>query len=109
MNDAATGGHPLHVAGAQAPLVALVVAVAHGARQHVGHRLDPAMGVIGEAGDVVGGIVRAELVQQQKGVEGIKRRGAQRAVQVHPRTVGNAARRDGFRHRPNTHRAIMRR
>ena len=72
MNDAAARRHPLHAAGAEQARVALVVAVAHAAGEHVGDGLEAAMRVIRKARDVVVGIVGAELVEQQERIERVE-------------------------------------
>ena len=55
--------------GVEQAVVALVVAVAHAPGEHVGHGLEAAMRMIGEAGDVVVGVVGAELVEHQERIE----------------------------------------
>ncbi len=50
VEDAAAGGHPLHVAGTERALVAQAVGVVDRAGQHVGDGLDAAVRVPGEAG-----------------------------------------------------------
>ena len=69
VEDAAAGGHPLHVAGAQRAAVAEAVAVLDRAGQHVGDGLDAAVRMPREAGPVVLGPVVAEIVEQQERVE----------------------------------------
>ena len=69
VEDAAAGGHPLDVAGGHLALVAEAVAVLDFAGQDVGDGLDAAMRVPGEAGEVVGGILVAEVVEQEEGIE----------------------------------------
>ena len=69
VNDAAPGGHPLHVAGAEVAAVAQAVAVLDVAGQHIGDGLDAAVRVPGKAGAVLVGTVVAEIVEQQEGVE----------------------------------------
>ena len=54
MDDAAAGGHPLHVARAYHSLVPHAVAMLHQPFLHVGDGLDPAMGMPGKAGQVIG-------------------------------------------------------
>ncbi len=66
------GGHPLHAAGAEQARVALIVAVPHAAREHVGDGLEAAMRMVREAREVVVGIVGAELVEQQERIERIE-------------------------------------
>lgn len=53
MNNTAASSHPLHRAGLQVALVALVVFVLHTAREHVSHSLEATVGVIREARDVI--------------------------------------------------------
>ncbi len=50
VHDAAAGGHPLDVAGADRPRVADAVLMVYLAREHVRHRLDAAVRVPGEPG-----------------------------------------------------------
>ena len=69
MEDAAARRHPLDVAGAEAAAVAEAVAVLDGAGEHVGDRLDAAMRMPREAGEVVVGTIVAEVVEQQKRIE----------------------------------------
>jgi hypothetical protein len=69
VDDAAAGGHPLHAAVFQQAFVAGAVAVAHAAGEHVGDGLEAAVRVVGEAADVVAGLVGAEGVEHQEGVE----------------------------------------
>ena len=69
VDHAATGGHPLHAAALQQPLVAGRVAMAHAPGEHVGHGLEAAVRVVGEAGDVIVGRIAAERVEHQERVE----------------------------------------
>ena len=69
MQDSATGGHPLHIAGGHAALVAQAVAVSHLAGQNVGDGLDSPVGMPGKPGQIVGWVVAAEVVQQQEWIE----------------------------------------
>ena len=69
VEDAAAGGHPLHVAGAERAAVAQAVAVLDRAGQHVGDGLDAAVRVPGEAGEVVLRALVAEIVEQQERIE----------------------------------------
>ena len=88
MDDPAARGHPLHAARPQVSAVALVVAVLHGPRQHVGHGLEPAVGMVGEAGRVVRSLLALELVEEQEGIEVVEGGRAQAAAQAHARPVG---------------------
>ena len=63
------GGHPLHAARHQHALVAVVVAVAHAAVEHVGDGLEAAVRMVGKARDVVLGLVGAELIEHQERIE----------------------------------------
>jgi hypothetical protein len=49
--------------------MALVVAMAHAAFQHIGHGFEAAMGMVGKARDIGCGVIRAEGIQHQKRVE----------------------------------------
>ena len=69
VENAAAGGHPLHVAGGHAALVAERVAVRDLTGEDVGDGLDAAMRMPGKAGQVVGGILVAEVVEQQERIE----------------------------------------
>ena len=83
VHDAAAGGHPLHVAGAEGAFVAEAVAVVDRAVEHVGDRLDAAMRMPGKAGEVVLRTIVAEIVEQQKriGLGGVAE--AEGAAQAH--------------------------
>ena len=83
MQDAAAGGHPLHVAGAERAVVAEAVAVVDRAGEHVGDGLDAAMGMPREAGAVVLGTVVAEIVEQEERIELAGLAEAERAVKLH--------------------------
>jgi len=90
MHDAAPGTHPLHAARAKQPLVTVIVTVAHAAIEHVGDRFKAAMRVIGEAGNVIAGLVRAKGIEHQKRVKIGQLRGAQHTHQAHTGTVGSS-------------------
>src|SRR5205807_7339387 len=95
---AGPGSRPLHAAGPQRAGVALIVAVAHAAGEHIGHRLEPPVRVLGKAGEVVGRIVRAELVEQQERIELRQIRAADDAVQL---DAGAVARRHAANEAPH--------
>jgi hypothetical protein len=69
MHQPPTGGHPLHAAGYEHALVTVVVAVAHAAVEHVSDRLEPAVRVIGKAGEVVLGLIGAELIEHEERIQ----------------------------------------
>ena len=87
MQDAAAGGHPLHVAGAELAAVAEAVAMIDIAGQHVGDGLDAAMRMPREAGEIFGRPVVAEIVQQQERIEFGGVAEAERAAQMHARAL----------------------
>ena len=66
----------------------VVVLVPHAAIEHVGHRLEAAMRMRGEAGDVVAGLVGAELVEHQEGIEVGQLVGADHARQANTGAIG---------------------
>ncbi len=88
MDQPTPGSHPLHATRGQQALVAVVVLVAHAPVQHVGHGLEAAMWMAGEAGQVVGGLVGAELVQQQERVQVRKLRATDHPGELDPGAVG---------------------
>jgi hypothetical protein len=53
VHDAASGGHPLHVTGAQGAGVAEAVAMFDGTGQHIGNGLDAAVRMPGKALEVI--------------------------------------------------------
>ena len=85
VDNAAPRRHPLNVAGADGPMVPHAVAMFHGPGQNVSDRLDAAMRVPGESGQVILRHVVAEIVEQQKRVKigGVAK--AECAAQVHTR------------------------
>ena len=85
------GRHPLHVAGLDHACVAQAVAVRDRADQHVGDRLDAAMRVHREAGHVVGGIVGAEVIEQQERIGKIQAAAGEAALQPDARAFHDAA------------------
>ncbi len=97
MHDAAAGRHPLHAAGLQQALVAGVVAVAHAARDHVRHRLEAAVRMIGEAGQIVIRVIAAEGIEHQERIEPALQRLGQHAREPDARAVrGGVAGDDAF-------------
>ena len=69
MENAAAGGHPLHVSSAHRALIAEAVAVLHAAAQHVRDRLDAAVRVPGESREVILGMLVAKIIQEQERIE----------------------------------------
>ena len=69
VHQAATGRHPLHAAVGQQAFVAGAVAVPHAAGDHVGDGFEAAVRMVRKAADVVAGVVAAEGVEHQVGVE----------------------------------------
>src|SRR6266540_3584227 len=97
VQDAAPGGHPLHVARADDAGVPEAVLVGDTAAEHVRDRLDPAVRVDREPGDVVVWIVRAEVIEQEEGVQVIEVAGGDAAAQPHPGSLDDGRRRDDLR------------
>ena len=69
VDDAAAGGHPLHVAGGDGAAVPHAVAVFDGSGEDVGDGLDAAVRMPGKSGKIVLGNVVAEIVEEQEGIE----------------------------------------
>src|SRR2546422_11745171 len=87
MEDPAAGGHPLHVTGSQGALVTEAVTVVHRPREDIGDGFDPAMGVPGEPGEVILGVLVTKVVEQQKGIEFFGVPKAERAAQPHAGSI----------------------
>ena len=64
MDDSAARRHPLDVAGGNGAAIAHAIAVFHGSGQYICYGLDPTVRMPGEAGEIVGGNVVAEIVEQ---------------------------------------------
>ena len=84
VQNSASGGHPLHVAGAERTAIAETVLVVDGAGEHIGNGLDPPVRMPGKAGLIVGGSVVAEIIQQQERIELCCLAEAEGAAQLHP-------------------------
>src|SRR5579862_459860 len=69
MDDAASGGHPLDVAGGDGAAIAHAVAVLDGSGKHVRDRLDAAVRMPRKTGKIVGGNVVPEIVKQEEWIE----------------------------------------
>ncbi len=100
MDDTATGGHPLHAAGAEQADIALVVAMAHAPGQHIGDGLEAAVRMVGKTADIVGRLVRAEFVQHQEGVEIRQFRPADDPGEANPGPVAGRASAHDAEHLP---------
>jgi hypothetical protein len=98
VDDAAPGGHPLHTARAQLAGVAQMILMLHVTVEHVGHRLEPAMGMRGKTGDVIVGILRGELVEHEEWVEARAVRPAEAAAQLDAGAVRRRNRLDDLPH-----------
>src|SRR5439155_26926559 len=84
VENAATGGHTLHVAGTELALVAEAVAVVDRPRQDIRDGLDAAVWVPWEPGPVVVRAVVAEIVEQQERIEFVGIAEPEGAVELHP-------------------------
>ncbi len=100
VQDAAAGGHPLDVAGSHFALVAERVAVFDGAGEDVGDGLDAAMRMPGESGEVVVGILIAEVVEEEKRVEFLGLAEAEGALEAHAGAFEGGFGRQNFLYRP---------
>ena len=69
VNDAAAGGHPLHVPWGDHSFVAQAVAMFHFPGCDISNGLNSPVGMPGEAFQIIGGIVAAEIIQEEKRVK----------------------------------------
>ena len=74
-------------------MVADRVAMLHRAVDHVRHRLEAAVWVLGETGGVVVRIVGVDLVEEQERIDHAERLLPERAVELHARAVDGRLRR----------------
>src|ERR1019366_406408 len=79
--------HPLDVTRSHLSLVAKGVAVGHFAGENVGDGLDAAMGVPGEAGEVVRGVLIAEIIQQEERIELLGFAESEGALELYARSL----------------------
>src|SRR5262249_16538359 len=84
MQDAATSGHPLHVACGHLSLVSEAIAVLDRSGQHVGDRLNPAMRMPWKSRQVIVRILIAKIVEKQKRIEVFRLPKTERALQLYP-------------------------
>ena len=97
VQDAATGTHPLHIAGTDQAGVAEAVAMTGGAFEHVGDGFDAAVRVVGEAADgTFDGIVEGEVVEEQKGIEQVADPRRNGAAKPHARAFNGVLRFDNL-------------
>src|SRR5437870_3296173 len=85
MNDAASRCHPLDIAGANSAAVPYAIPVLHGSGEDVCNRLDPAVGMPGEASEIIFRNIVAEVVQKQERVEIGRITEAERASEMYTR------------------------
>src|SRR5262249_33912842 len=69
VEDAAAGGHPLHVTGSERSLVAEAVLMLDGSGEHVGYGLNTPVRMPGKSGAIVIDAVVAKIVEQQERIE----------------------------------------
>jgi hypothetical protein len=69
VDDAAAGGHPLHVTGGDDPLVAHTVSMLNQTLQKIGDGLDPAVGVPWKSRTVIVRVWGVEVVKHEKWIE----------------------------------------
>ncbi len=69
MNDPAAGRHPLDVSRGDHPLVPQAVPMFDIPLQHIGDRLDPAVGMPGETRQIIVGVLGVKIVEEKKRIE----------------------------------------
>src|SRR6266446_3669136 len=83
VQDAAAGGHPLHVASSHLAFVSEAIAVLDRAGEHIRDRLNPTVRMPRKSGQVIFRVVVAKIVQQQKWIEILRFAEAEGALQFH--------------------------
>ena len=107
MHDTAPRRHPLNAPRPELAAVAFVVFMPHRAREHIGHGLEPAVWVIGKAGDVVGALRGLELVEKKERIEIVELRGPDSAANAHARTLERFLRADDLSNIAIFHRSLL--
>ena len=88
MHDAIAGGHLLHVASVQDPMIAHGVSMFELTIQDVGHRLDATVGLIGGTHHFTGGVDHGpHFSHQEKGVDLVESMGRDRSAGDESRTL----------------------
>src|SRR5207248_2129222 len=107
MNDAAAGGHPLHIAGADDAVISHTVTVVYRPGQDVGDRLNAAMRMPRETGKIIFRDIVAEVIQQEKRIEIVGIPETKCAPQMHARTFESGFRLDQALNRPDRHLVLL--
>ena len=84
-------GHPLHAATFQPPDIAHVILVTHAPLEHIDDGFEAAVRMWRKAGDVLVGIVGAELVEHQERIEAFRRGAAKYAGKTDAGAIGSGA------------------
>ena len=92
VQNAAAGGHPLHVSGSHFAFVAQAVAMLDRSGQHVRDGLNSTVRMPWESCPVVFGIVIAKIVQQQEWIEFLRLAKAEGALQLYTRSFNGGLR-----------------
>src|SRR5271156_3248955 len=109
MDDAAAGGHPLDVAGGDGAFVTHAVAVVDGTGEDVGDGLDAAVGMPGEAGEIVLGHVVAEVVEEEERIEVGSVAEAEGAAEMDPGAFESGLGADEFFYGTDGHESLRKR
>ena len=83
MQEAAAGGHPLHIPGTHFALVPQAVTVLDRSRKDVGDRLHAPLRVPGEPGEIIVWIFTPEIVELQEWIVVLGLAEAKCAMQLH--------------------------
>src|SRR5579864_1438325 len=107
VNDAAAGGHPLHITSADHAVVAHAVAVGYGSGQHVRDRLDSPVRMPRESGQIVLRNIVAEIVEEEEGIEVFCVSKTECSPKMHARTLESRLRFDKPLNRSDRHSALQ--
>jgi len=86
MDNSAACCHPLHVTRSDRTAVSHAVTVLHRSGQHISNRLDPAVGLLRKARQIICRNVIAEIIEEEERVELPSVSKAESAAQMHART-----------------------
>ena len=87
MQHAGPGGHPLHTTGSNHPFVTHMIPVAHAPGFHISDGFETTVRVLWKTPDVIGGIVRVDLINHQVGVEYAVQTMARKTMYFYPITI----------------------
>src|SRR6266508_2136396 len=108
VQNAATGGHPLHITGTDQTGVTETIAVMRGAFEHISDRFNATMRVHGEAADgTLNRIIEGEVIEKQEGIKFVANARRNGTAQFDTCALNGSLRFDGLRNSSKVIHACM--